>query len=74
MTVGEGGIFNIIVRLHKYLRDDLNEIDNRWLSVTWSSGSFGTHGGSASYVISVLSEHMDTFIDEYLRVNEDACE
>lgn len=74
VTVGEGGLFNISVELHKYFRDDLNDIDGRWLSVTWRSGSFGTHGGNASYVISVLSEHMDTFIDEYLRVNEDACE
>ena len=68
VTVGEGGLFNVAVELHKYLRDDLNEIDGRWRSVTWRSGSFGTHGGSASYIISTLSEHMDTFLDEYLRV------
>lgn len=42
-------------------------------ATTWESGSFGSHGGDASYILSRLSRHVDEFIDEYLRVNEMAC-
>lgn len=73
VTIGEGGIFNVAVELNKYLQDDFNEISDYWRAVTWQTSSFGTHGGSASYVLSVLSQKMDTFIDEYLRVNAPAC-
>lgn len=31
------------------------------------------HGGRADYVISSLSQAMDGFIDDYLRVNEADC-
>ena len=43
-------------------------------AVTWRSGSIGTHGGDASYVLSYISRHLDKFLVEYLRVNEEACE
>ena len=40
---------------------------------TWDSGSIGTHGNSAAFILSGVSRHTDRFIDEYLRVNADAC-
>ncbi len=43
-------------------------------ATTWASGSTGTHGGNSSYVLSAVTELVDEFIDEYLRVNWDACE
>lgn len=43
------------------------------LATTWDSSSLGTHGRDASYVLSSVSQHVDRFIDEYLRVNATAC-
>ena len=42
-------------------------------ATTWRTGSTGTHGRNASYILSSVSQHVDKFIDEYLRVNADAC-
>ena len=42
-------------------------------AITWDTGSMGTHGGDAAFIRSSVSEHMDTFLLEYLRVNEEAC-
>ena len=41
--------------------------------MTWDLGATGTHGGDAGYVLQTLSEFVDTFVVEYLRVNEAAC-
>ena len=37
-------------------------------------GSFGTHGGDADYIMQGLSENLDAFIGDYLRVTAEACE
>ena len=42
-------------------------------ATTWNFGSAGTHGGNAGYILSAVARHADKFIDEYLRVNDDAC-
>ncbi len=43
-------------------------------AVTWHRVGVGTYGSDGgNYVISTLSQAMDGFIDEYLRVNEAAC-
>ena len=42
-------------------------------ATTWHRGSAGTHGGDAAYIVSNVSEHLDQFLTEYLRVNEAAC-
>ena len=41
---------------------------------TWQSGSTGTHGNDPSHILGGVARHTDNFIDEYLRVNADACE
>ena len=43
-------------------------------ATTWKAGSVGTHGRDAGYILSAVSQHTDEFIDEYLRVNETACD
>ena len=43
------------------------------LASTWDTGSVGTHGRHDAYILSSVSRHVDKFIDEYLRVNADAC-
>ncbi len=42
-------------------------------ATTWQIGSTGNHGQSSEYILSAISQHTDRFIDEYLRVNEEAC-
>ena len=66
-----GGAFNINVQLRKYLRDSALNLNG--FATTWMRGSFGTHGGNAGYILQGLSEFLDEFILEYLRVNEAAC-
>ena len=34
---------------------------------------FGAHGQNANFIVSSLSELLDKFLAEYLRVNEAAC-
>lgn len=64
--------FNIRLAFKKKVHDPLSGITG--IAVTWNAGSTGTHGGSASYILSALSQHMDKFLVEFLRVNEKACE
>lgn len=41
---------------------------------TWYSDATGVYGGGGSgYILSSVSQLTDEFIDEYLRVNADAC-
>ena len=66
-----GRAFSIRVEYNKPLFDPAS--DQFFSATTWNSGSTGTHGGNGSYILSSVSRHMDKFIDEYLRVNADAC-
>ena len=60
------------VEFHKHFFDLASESPG--MAVTWMSGRVGTHGGNAGYFLSGVSEHMDEFLVDYLRVNEEACE
>ena len=57
---------------YKKLVLDLASVKNGY-AATWNTGSTGTHGGDAGYILSSLSEDLDQFLVEYLRVNESAC-
>ena len=63
-------IYTIDFFLAKWARDTF---DNEGLAKTWTVGSIGTHGKNPSFILSSVSRHTDSFIDEYLRVNADAC-
>ena len=41
---------------------------------TWEIGGTGTHGEDAGYILSLVSQYMDSFLVDFLRVNEEACE
>ena len=63
--------FSVNVGFYKRLFDPVSgEIG---FARTWNAGSTGTHGGDGGYIVQSLSEHLDRFVLEYLRVNEDAC-
>ena len=66
-----GGAFTTEVSFYKTLRDlASNELGQ---ARTWNTGSYGTHSGDAGYILQSVSEHLDQFMLEYLRVNEAAC-
>ncbi|WP_420462034.1 hypothetical protein [Candidatus Palauibacter sp.] len=67
-----GVAFSVRVVLSKAVYDPFSNLT--LTGATWSRGSVGTHGGNAGYVRQVLSELMDLFIDEYLRVNAESCQ
>jgi len=65
--------FSINLEFKKYVHDPLS--GNTGPATTWVAGTTGTHGGSgANYILSSLSQYMDKFLVEFLRVNEKACE
>ena len=64
--------FSIDVGYRKLLHDEALDIGG--MAETWNTGAAGMHGGSgASFILQGVSEHMDLFVVEYLRVNEPAC-
>ena len=47
-------------------------VDGGGSAVTWITGSYGQ--GDSQFILGAISEHMDRFLTEYLRVNEEACD
>ena len=66
-----GRAFGIVLEYNKPMCDFASE-ECFW-APTWEVGSTGTHGNDDGYIRSSVSEKMDTFILEYMRVNEEAC-
>ena len=66
-----GKAFNVDLGFRKVVKDVMSGELNH--GTTWSTGSTGTHGRNPGFIRSTVSEHTDEFIDEYLRVNEEAC-
>ena len=64
-------LFSIDPSFYKPFHDP---VADAWgFAATWSTGFTGTHGSRADFVVSSVSQIMDGFLDEYLRVNEAAC-
>ena len=63
--------FNLLVEYHKRLIDPVS--GETRAPGTWSSGTVGGHGGDPGYIGQSLSEKLDKFLVEYLRVNEKDC-
>lgn len=66
-----GNAFAVDFDLNKVFFDYFSETYGP--AATWRRGVTGTHGYDSSYIVSAVSELADTFIDEYLRVNDEAC-
>ncbi|MCY4151797.1 MAG: hypothetical protein OXE94_06120 [Aestuariivita sp.] len=45
-----------------------------FFAITWDTGILGVHGGDADYILSALARATDLFVDDYLRVNAEACQ
>ena len=63
--------FNILFMYRKEVLDLASGLTGG--TITWWTGTTGAHGRDASYILSAVSELMDEFLIEYLRVNEEAC-
>lgn len=63
--------FSISLQFKKPLYDRFS--DHTFEAPTWEKGFIGTLSGSQGYILSSISELMDRFLVEFLRVNEDAC-
>ena len=70
-TLDDGPAFVTQISLAKSLRDDMTGLERG--SDTWESLGYGTHSGDAGFIMQGLSEDLDGFILEYLRVNEGYC-
>ena len=74
-----GGAFHVRMSFNKYLREDVPEYwrnemsDLKVLASIWDHGTLGTYAGDAGFILQHVSEQLDRFILEYLRVNEAAC-
>ena len=66
-----GRAHSVRVRYKKMVTDAFGE---SFPATTWHIGGIGTHGGDAGFIMSFLSQQLDQFLAEYLRVNEAACE
>ena len=64
--------YGVTISYHKLLFDPIS--GEMASPRTWVSTGFGTHGGSAGFILQDLSERFDRFVLDYLRVNEDACD
>ena len=64
-------VFDIVLDYRKMVYDLASE--EFFKTSTWDVGTTGTHGNDAGYIRSAVSEDMDTFILEYMKVNEEAC-
>ena len=63
--------FNINVGFYKAVRDEMSGVNLS--AITWLASFTGMHGRDSSYILSSVTRKVDEFIDEYLRVNADAC-
>lgn len=66
-----GPAFSLSLGFYKLVHDFSSDTSN--LATTWTAGATGTHGGNAGYILSTVSQHMDRFLVEFLRVNEAEC-
>ena len=66
-----GPAVSIGIEYHKFVWDIATKLE--FQATTWRRGVTGTHGGNSNYILSSVAQGADEFIDEYLRVNADAC-
>ena len=66
-----GAAYSIELELNKTLLDPISS--TAFPTPTWGREHWDTHGGNRGYIMALVGEFMDEFIDAYLRVNEDAC-
>lgn len=67
-----GRAVHIRTEYNKWLFDEIS--GESGIAPVWSHGSTGTHGGNDGFVLQAVAEHTDSFIVEYLRLNDASCQ
>ena len=63
--------FHISMEFRKWLNDPISR--RRGIGTTWHDQVTGIHGKDYGYILSSISEMMDRFLVEFLRVNDGTC-
>ena len=71
-VVVAGRVGYVAIDLMKRVQDPLTSLSAA--AQTWRRSVVGVHGGSASGLQTAVAQLMDVFLDEYLRVNTEACD
>ena len=75
-----GSAFGIGVRLKRHVqlmrpiweqREGSGRLSG--IATTWIKDGLGTHDGDSGFILSNVARYIDTFIDDYFKVNADAC-
>ena len=64
-------VFNINLAFYKPMKDYAS--GESFLAEGWGINGIGEYGSDTNYILSNLSQFTDNFLDEYFRVNDDAC-
>ena len=71
-----GPAYSAEISYEKLLEDPATKLKNT--AKTWTTGGTGTRNKTPkytlAYILAVVEHHTDEFIDEYLRVNAEACQ
>lgn len=62
-----------MLSLYKQVYDPLSGLSGYAETNIFPVGITGMHGGTAAFILSVIAQMMDRFIDDYLRINDPAC-
>ena len=65
-----GSAFGVFVSYKKIVIDETSGV--RLIATTWNTSSVGTYD-DPGYIVQNVSENVDKFLVEYLRVNEKDC-
>ena len=68
-----GGAHDVTLSLYKHVDDPLSGLSGYAETKIVRVGMLGMHDGKAAFILSGIARIMDSFIDDYLRVNEPAC-
>ena len=63
--------FHILIGYNKWVYDQSSHLN--YYSLTWRAGFIGSHSGTSGYILENVSQILDQFLVDYLRVNEEAC-
>ncbi|MCY4127617.1 MAG: hypothetical protein OXG15_00085 [Gammaproteobacteria bacterium] len=66
-----GGAFNAKLSFRKPVNDPFT--GELGTATTWTRAVTGTHGNSSGFILSSLSELIDEFLVDFLRVNDEEC-
>ena len=72
LVIGDPVVFGIEADYFKLLKDEMTGVTQ--MARTWWRSAVGSHAKDSNAVLSAVSQYTDKFIDEYLRVNEEACD